>query len=93
MVCINCNSTNLEVVDTLQAEREIHRSRKCKDCGFKFYTTESVVPSEKVAPLFAEWQRERTRKSRAKKKGLVYEPTVTGANAPTIPKKPTSPLF
>lgn len=93
MICPSCNSSNIEVGDTLHGEREIYRTRKCKDCGFKFYTTESVVSSEKLAPLFTEWQRERSRKCRAKKKGLDYEPTVTGANAPTVPKKPTSPLF
>ena len=90
---INCNSGDLEVLDTLQEEKVIHRHRKCKSCGAKFYTTEQVVPSDKVAPLFTAWQRERSRKHRAKKKGLTYEPTITGANAPTVPKKPTSPLF
>ena len=93
MICLNCNSTNLEVLDTLQEERAIYRHRKCKDCGTKFYTTEQAVPADTVAPLFTAWQRERSRKHRAKKKGLSYEPAITGANAPTVPKKPTSPLF
>ena len=91
MFCPNC-SGSISVLDTLNSETEIYRHRKCQDCGFKFYTIESAVPSERVAPLFTEWQKERSRKHRAKKRGLVYEPAVTG-NTKAVPKKPTSPLF
>lgn len=76
----------------MHSEREEFRHRKCLDCGLIFYTIESVVPSEQVAPMFREWQRERSRKSRLKKKGIEYEPAIKGKQE-TTPKKPTSPLF
>ena len=94
MRCPNCESDNLSVVDTISSQRENYRHRKCADCEFRFYTTEAVVPKEEVEPKFKEWQKERSRKCRAKKKGIAYEPTFEdGREKTVIPKKPTSPLF
>lgn len=71
-----------------------YRQRKCKECGFKFYTKESVCDTAEAKPMFDEWIRERSRKHRAKKKGMTYDPTFQDGREQSIaPKKPTSPLF
>ena len=93
MLCPNCDG-EIGVDDTISSNRVNYRSRKCKVCGFKFYTKEEVCREEEAKPLFTEWTKERSRKARAKKKGLVYEPTFAdGREKTVIPKKPTNPLF
>lgn len=93
MICPNCDG-ELKVLDTISAEKHNYRKRKCYECGFIFYTTESVGDQDEPAKLFSEWSTERSRKARAKKKGLVYEPKFSdGREKQIIPKKPTSPLF
>ena len=93
MKCPNCDG-EISVLETINQQRFTYRQRKCEMCGFKFYTKEEVCSSEEAKPLFDEWIRERSRKCRAKKKGLIYEPTFAdGREQQIIPKKPTSPLF
>lgn len=93
MNCPSCNG-NVEVQETINQQRATLRYRKCTDCGYKFYTKEEVVPAETVKPAFDEWIRERSRKCRAKKKGIDYEVRFEdGREQPVVPKKPTSPLF
>lgn len=92
MFCPNCNGVAISVKDTLQTEMETHRVKQCKDCGFRFYTTESVRPADEIQPLFSQWSKERVRKLRAKEKGVEYEPQFKSETSST-PKKPTSPLF
>lgn len=93
MNCPSCNG-NVEVQETINQQKATLRYRKCADCGYKFYTKEEVVPADTVKPVFDEWIRERSRKCRAKKKGIDYEVKFEdGREQPVIPKKPTSPLF
>ena len=93
MRCPSC-SGEISVLETINQPKDILRQRKCNECGFKFYTRESVVPSEEVKPVFDEWVRERSRKCRAKKKGVNYEVRFAdGREQPFTPKQPTSPLF
>lgn len=94
MRCVNCESDNLTVMETINQPKATLRLRRCADCGAKFYTKEEVVPSEEVKPVFDEWTRERSRKCRAKKKGEEYNVKFEdGREQPATPKKPTSPLF
>ena len=52
------------------------------------------MPSDEAQPLFTEWTRERSRKARAKKKGVEYNVKFEdGREKPVTPKRPTSPLF
>ena len=93
MLCPNCEG-EISVLETINQQRATYRQRKCSECGFKFYTKEEVCSVDEAKPLFDEWIRERSRKCRAKKKGIDYEPTFAdGREQPVIPKKPTSPLF
>ena len=93
MYCPNCNA-RADVVDTITSVQSILRIRKCGNCGAKFYTEETIVPEEKVKPLFTEWSKERSRKHRAKKKGYEYDVKFTdGREEISTPKKPTNPLF
>lgn len=93
MRCPNCGG-EISVLETINQPKDILRQRKCSVCGFKFYTKESVVPADTVKPVFDEWLRERSRKCRAKKKGVEYEVSFTdGREQPVTPKQPTSPLF
>jgi len=93
MYCIVCNART-EVEDTITSTQNTYRHRRCRNCGADFFTDEVVVPSEKIKPLFTEWSRERSRKSRAKKKGFDYDPKFSdGRENIQVPKKPTSPLF
>lgn len=93
MLCPNC-SGEISVLETINQQRATYRQRKCNECGFKFYTKEEVCSVDEAKPLFDEWIRERSRKCRAKKKGIDYEPTFAdGREQPVVPKKPTSPLF
>ncbi len=93
MLCPNC-SGEVGVMDTISSQQVNYRSRKCNECGFKFYTTEKVCAEEEAKPLFTEWTKERSRKHRAKKKGLIYEPSFTDGREQAVkPKKPTNPLF
>jgi hypothetical protein len=93
MLCPNCEGY-IEVQETINQNDTTWRQKKCKLCGFKFFTKESVCSSDEAQPLFTEWTRERSRKSRAKKKGLDYEVKFAdGREKEVIPKRPTSPLF
>ena len=93
MLCPNCDGS-VEVQETINQTRCTYRQRKCLNCGFKFYSKEEVCDESEAAPLFREWIRERSRKSRAKKKGIDYEVSFAdGREKPVTPKKPTSPLF
>ena len=71
MLCPNCSS-EIEVQETINQSDATWRQKKCKLCGFKFFTKETVCSSDEAQPLFTEWTRERSRKSRAKKKGIDY---------------------
>ena len=93
MYCPVCNA-KMEVEDTIQSNKNVYRHIKCKNCGGDYYTEETIVQTEKVKPMFTEWSRERSRKSRAKKKGFEYDPKFSdGREERSAPKKPTSPLF
>lgn len=93
MLCPNCQGS-ISVLETINQQKATYRQRRCEECGFKFYTKEEVCNTEEAKPLFDEWIRERSRKSRAKKKGIDYEVTFAdGREKPVTPKKPTSPLF
>lgn len=94
MRCPNCESDNIQVQETINQPKATLRYRKCLDCNTRWYTKESVVPAEEVKPVFDEWVRERSRKCRAKKKGVDYEVSFAdGREQSVTPKKPTSPLF
>lgn len=94
MVCFNCNSDNVEVKETISQPYNTYRQKKCKECGFVFYTKESACEESEAKPLFQEWTKERSRKARAKKKGITYEVSFEdGREKKIIPKRPTSPLF
>jgi len=93
MLCPDCNG-NVSVQETINQQRATYRQRRCDVCGKKFYTKEEICTVDEAKPLFDEWVRERSRKCRAKKKGIEYEPTFAdGREQPVTPKKPTSPLF
>ena len=93
MLCPNC-SGDITVMETINQNTATYRQRKCNVCGFKFFTKESVVSSDEAQPLFTEWTRERSRKARAKKKGVEYNVKFEdGREKPVTPKRPTSPLF
>ena len=93
MRCPACEG-EVSVQETINQPKATLRYRKCDACGFKFYTKEEVVPAEEVKPVFDEWLRERSRKSRAKKKGMNYEVKFAdGREQSVTPKQPTSPLF
>jgi hypothetical protein len=93
MVCPNCEG-DITVQETINQPRATYRQRKCNVCGFKFFSKETICPSDEAQPLFTEWTRERSRKSRAKKKGLNYDVKFEdGRENKPEPKRPTSPLF
>lgn len=93
MLCPDCNGS-ISVLETINQPKATYRQRKCDVCGKKFYSKEEICPSEEAKPLFDEWIRERSRKSRAKKKGMDYEVKFAdGREQPVTPKQPTSPLF
>lgn len=92
MNCPKCNSSSIGVADTFQSEKETYRVKKCKDCGFKFYTKEEIKSDDEVKPIFTRWTNERVKKLRAKGKGEEYEPEFKSETS-SAPKKPTSPLF
>lgn len=93
MLCPNCNA-EVSVVDTINQEKATYRQKKCKECDFKFFTKETICKPEEAQPLFTEWTRERSRKSRAKKRGVDYEVKFKdGRENKPEPKRPTSPLF
>lgn len=93
MRCPSCEG-DISVLETINQPKATLRYRKCDVCGFKFYTKEEVVPADSVKPVFDEWMRERSRKCRAKKKGVDYEVKFEDGREQTVaPKKPTSPLF
>lgn len=94
MLCPDCNSADVKVLDTLSRPVDIYRQKKCNACGKKFFSKEIYVNYEEGAPLFREWSRERSRKRDAKKKGMEYEVKFAdGRQNPVEVKKPTSPLF
>ena len=94
MVCPNCNSSDYKVLDTISRQNDIYRQKKCNNCGKKFFSKEIYVNQDEAAPLFTEWSRERSRKSRAKKKGMSYDVKFAdGRENPVETKQPTSPLF
>lgn len=93
MNCPSCNGA-VSVQETINQPKATLRYRKCDICGFKFYTKEEAVSAEEVKPVFDEWVRERSRKCRAKKKGVEYDVSFEDGREKTVaPKKPTSPLF
>ena len=93
MLCPNCKG-DVSVMETINQHNSTYRLRKCNVCGNKFYTKEDICPDDSAKPLFDEWIRERSRKSRAKKKGVDYEVKFEdGREKPVTPKKPMSPLF
>lgn len=93
MICPNCES-NTETQETIKQRQAVYRQHKCKFCGFKFFTKESVVSSDEAQPLFTEWTRERSRKHRAKKKGEEYNVSFEdGRENRPEPRLPISPLF
>ena len=93
MLCPLCNG-EVSVQETINQQNATLRYRKCNECGNKFYTKESIVATDTVKPVFDEWIRERSKKCRAKKKGMEYNVRFEdGREQPVAPKKPTSPLF
>lgn len=93
MKCPNCNG-EITVSETINQTLCTYRQKKCTECGFKFFTKEIVCSSDEAQPLFTEWTRERSRKHRAKKKGVNYDVKFAdGREQEIIPKRPTSPLF
>ena len=96
MLCPNCNS-DLEVKETINQPNYTWRQKRCKECGYVFFTKEAVCESmdaTEASRLFKEWTKERSRKARAKKKGINYEVSFEdGREQKIIPKRPTSPLF
>lgn len=93
MTCPSCNG-EISVLETIGQQKIIWRQRKCNVCGNKFYTKETMCSADEAKPLFDEWIRERSRKCRAKKKGVEYEVKFAdGREQQVKPKKPTSPLF
>ena len=94
MTCPNCNSDDVKVLDTISRKDDIYRQKKCNACGRKFFSKEIYVNNDEAAPLFTEWCRERSRKARAKKKGMEYDVKFEdGRQNPIEAKQPTSPLF
>lgn len=94
MLCPNCNSDDIRVLDTISRPGDIYRQKKCNACNTKFHSKEIYVNADEAGPLFTEWARERSRKSRMKKKGMDYEVKFEdGREKPTEARKPTSPLF
>lgn len=94
MFCPTCGNKETSVLETINQPKATLRQKKCPVCGYKFFTREEPVPIDTVKPVFDEWLRERSRKSRAKKKGVDYEVSFAdGREQPVTPKKPTSPLF
>lgn len=94
MRCPSCESDKISVQETINQPKATLRQRKCDSCGAKFYTKEIVVDADEVKPVFDEWLRERSRKCRAKKKGVDYNVKFAdGREQPAVPKQPTSPLF
>lgn len=93
MNCPNCDG-DVTAQETINQQRFTYRKKKCQVCGFKFFTKEIVCSPDEAQPLFTEWSRERSRKSRAKARGEEYEPRFAdGREQQVIPKQPTSPLF
>ena len=93
MNCPNCNG-QIETSETINQSLYTYRQKRCKECGFKFFTKESVCSSDEAQPLFTEWTRERSRKHRAKQKGVEYNVRFEdGREKAVTPKRPTSPLF
>ena len=93
MICPNCNG-DLRVLDTISTDMINHRHRKCKLCGFDFYTQEKAVEPHESEHLFREWSRERRKKSELRKKGISYEPKFSdGREIKKEPKPPIRSLF
>lgn len=93
MNCITCGAET-EVSDTITSNGITYRRRRCKNCKGKFFTKEIPVKDDECKQLFTEWSRERSRKHRAKKKGLEYNPTFSdGREKKVEPKMPTRSLF
>lgn len=93
MNCITCGGET-RVDETILSKGIIYRKRKCTNCNQRFFTKEMPVKDEECKQLFTEWSRERSRKSRAKAKGIEYEPTFSdGREKKVEPKMPTRRLF
>ena len=93
MNCPNCNG-DISVLETINQPKATWRYRKCNVCGTKFYTKEDICPTDIAKPLFDEWIRERSRKCRAKQKGIKYDVKFADGREQSVePKQPTSPLF
>ena len=48
MQCPKCNKST-QVLDSRPDGRAVKRRRKCKSCGFRFATTESIIKEAKPA--------------------------------------------
>jgi transcription elongation factor Elf1 len=85
MLCIRCGE-DTEVAETISKETEIFRRRKCKKCGQVMYTEELLVSDPaRIQKEFSYRSTERVRASRARKKGLEYEPEyMREDNQPTV---------
>ena len=61
MLCPECNSDNVGVIDVVKnkQQNEIYRQRKCRDCGYKFHTIEFEV--EYDGQLKRDWHKNRRR--------------------------------
>ena len=45
MICPECSSEGIYVVDTMPGtDNNVYRRRKCLDCNTKFHTVEIVIP-------------------------------------------------
>lgn len=93
MLCPNCYG-DIKTDETISGLKANYRQKKCTGCGFKFYTKEAVVEPDECESMFKEWSRERSRRARAKKKGVSYDfQFADGRQNKPEPKRPTSPLF
>lgn len=55
MICLKCEG-DTQVVDTGSSSDEIVRRRKCKKCGYQFYTVERVADMKYPQALLAEYK-------------------------------------
>lgn len=68
MQCPRCNKST-QVLDSRPDGRAVKRRRKCKSCGFRFATTESIIKEAKSAK-----RKPVTKPHKTKPKERAYEP-------------------